>query len=229
MFNSTKITAATNPGYSSGDAIKAVEEVAQSLPTTFSIAYSGLTREEVNAGDQTTTIFLLSLVFVYFLLAAQYESYLIPFSVLLSLPLGVFGAYLTTQLAGLQNNIYFQIALIMLVGLLAKNAILIVEFALQRRKQGLTILDAAVEGAESRLRPILMTSFAFILGLMPLALAGGVGAEGNRSIGTGAVGGLFIGTVVGVFVIPTLFIFFQWLQEKISGEPKFETVEKQNN
>lgn len=226
LFNSTKITAATNPGYSSGDAIKAVEEVAQSLPTTFSIAYSGLTREEVNAGDQTTTIFLLSLVFVYFLLAAQYESYLIPFSVLFSLPLGVFGAYFTTQIAGLQNNIYFQIALIMLLGLLAKNAILIVEFALQRRKQGLSILDAAVEGAESRLRPILMTSFAFILGLMPLALASGVGAEGNRSIGTGAVGGLLIGTVIGVFVIPTLFIFFQWLQEKISGAPKFKEVQK---
>ncbi len=226
LFNSTKITAATNPGYSSGDAIKAVEEVAKSLPTTFSVAYSGLTREEVNAGDQTTTIFLLSLVFVYFLLAAQYESYLIPFSVLFSLPLGVFGAYFTTQLAGLQNNIYFQIALIMLLGLLAKNAILIVEFALQRRKHGLSILDAAVEGAESRLRPILMTSFAFILGLMPLALANGVGAEGNRSIGTGAVGGLLIGTVIGVFVIPTLFIFFQWLQEKASGAPKFEKVQQ---
>ncbi|MDC6390238.1 efflux RND transporter permease subunit [Maribacter sp. PR1] len=226
LFNSTKITAATNPGYSSGDAIKAVEEVAKSLPTTFSVAYSGLTREEVNAGNQTTTIFLLSLVFVYFLLAAQYESYLIPFSVLFSLPLGVFGAYFTTQLAGLQNNIYFQIALIMLLGLLAKNAILIVEFALQRRKHGLSILDAAVEGAESRLRPILMTSFAFILGLMPLALANGVGAEGNRSIGTGAVGGLLIGTVIGVFVIPTLFIFFQWLQEKVSGTPKFEKVQE---
>ncbi|RRQ47837.1 hydrophobe/amphiphile efflux-1 family RND transporter [Maribacter algicola] len=226
LFNSTKITAATNPGYSSGDAIKAVEEVAKSLPTTFSIAYSGLTREEVNAGDQTTTIFLLSLVFVYFLLAAQYESYLIPFSVLFSLPLGVFGAYFSTQIAGLQNNIYFQIALIMLLGLLAKNAILIVEFALQRRKHGLSILNAAIEGAESRLRPILMTSFAFILGLMPLALANGVGAEGNRSIGTGAVGGLLIGTVIGVFVIPTLFIFFQWLQEKISGTPKFEEVQK---
>lgn len=226
LFNSTKITAATNPGYSSGDAIKAVEEVAKSLPITFSVAYSGLTREEVNAGDQTTTIFLLSIVFVYFLLAAQYESYLIPFSVLFSLPLGVFGAYFTTQLAGLQNNIYFQIALIMLLGLLAKNAILIVEFALQRRKHGLSILDAAVEGAESRLRPILMTSFAFILGLMPLALANGVGAEGNRSIGTGAVGGLLIGTVIGVFVIPTLFIFFQWLQEKVSGTPKFEKVQE---
>ncbi|TLP80935.1 efflux RND transporter permease subunit [Maribacter sp. ACAM166] len=225
LYNSTKITAATNPGFSSGDAIAAVEEVAATLPVNYTTAYSGLTREEVNAGNQTTTIFLLSLLFVYFLLAAQYESYLIPFSVLLSLPLGVFGAYFTTQMAGLQNNIYFQIALIMLVGLLAKNAILIVEFALQRRREGISILDAAVQGAESRLRPILMTSFAFILGLMPLVLASGVGAAGNRSIGTGAVGGLLIGTVTGVFVIPILFIFFQWLQEKISGAPKKNELE----
>lgn len=219
LFNSTTVTAAGNPGYSSGDAIKAVQEVANELPGNYTTAYSGLTREEVNAGNQTTTIFLLSIVFVYFLLAAQYESYLLPFSVLFSLPLGVFGAYITTQLTGLQNNIYFQIALIMLLGLLAKNAILIVEFAIQRRRNGESILDAAINGAEARLRPILMTSFAFILGLMPLVLASGVGAEGNRSIGTGAVGGLLIGTVLGVFVIPILFILFQWLQEKITGDP----------
>ena len=224
LFNSTKITAATNPGFSSGDVIAAVEEVSASLPVNYTTAYSGLTREEVNAGNQTTTIFLLSLVFVYFLLAAQYESYLIPFSVLLSLPLGVFGAYFTTQIAGLQNNIYFQIALIMLVGLLAKNAILIVEFALQRRREGIGIMESALLGAESRLRPILMTSFAFIFGLMPLVLANGVGAAGNRSIGTGAVGGLLIGTITGVFVIPILFIFFQWLQEKISGAPQTDKL-----
>jgi HAE1 family hydrophobic/amphiphilic exporter-1 len=227
LYNSTKLTAAPNPGFSSGDAIKAVEEVAATLPSNYSTAYSGLTREEVDAGNQTTTIFLLSLVFVYFLLAAQYESYLIPFSVLLSLPLGVFGAYFTTQMAGLENNIYFQIALIMLLGLLAKNAILIVEFALQRRRNGEDLVDAAINGAEARLRPILMTSFAFILGLTPLVLANGVGAAGNRSIGTGAVGGLLVGTVLGVFVIPILFIFFQWLQEKISGAPKKENQEKE--
>ena len=225
LFNSTTVSAATNPGYSSGDAIKAVQEVASELPANYSTAYSGLTREEVNAGNQTTTIFMLSILFVYFLLAAQYESYLLPFSILLSLPLGVFGAYITTQLAGLQNNIYFQIALIMLLGLLAKNAILIVEFALQRRRNGESILDAAINGAEARLRPILMTSFAFILGLMPLVLASGVGAKGNRSIGTGAVGGLLIGTVLGVFVIPILFILFQWLQEKISGDPSQKQIE----
>jgi HAE1 family hydrophobic/amphiphilic exporter-1 len=219
LYNSTKLTAAPNPGFSTGDAIKAVEEVAASLPANYSTAYSGLTREEVDAGNQTTTIFLLSLVFVYFLLAAQYESYLIPFSVLLSLPLGVFGAYFTTQMAGLENNIYFQIALIMLLGLLAKNAILIVEFALQRRRNGEDLAAAAINGAKARLRPILMTSFAFILGLTPLVLANGVGAAGNRSIGTGAVGGLLIGTVLGVFVIPILFILFQGLQERVSGKP----------
>ncbi|MGB6153943.1 MAG: efflux RND transporter permease subunit, partial [Pricia sp.] len=225
LFNSTKITAAVNPGFSTGDGIAAVNEVAKSLPNNYTTAYSGLSREEVNAGNQSTTIFILSLVFVYFLLAAQYESYLVPFSILFSLPLGVMGAYLTTQFTGLQNNIYFQIALIMLLGLLAKNAILIVEFALQRRRQGETILDAAIEGAESRLRPILMTSFAFILGILPLALASGVGAAGNRSIGTGAVGGLLIGTVFGVFVIPILFILFQWLQEKITGDPSQKKIE----
>ncbi|MEZ4856952.1 MAG: efflux RND transporter permease subunit [Gelidibacter sp.] len=226
LFNSTKLSAATNPGYSTGDAIKAVEEVSKTLPANYTTAYSGLTREEVNAGNQTTTIFLLSLVFVYFLLAAQYESYLIPFSVILSLPLGVFGAYFVTQMTGLQNNIYFQIALIMLLGLLAKNAILIVEFALQRRRKGESLIEAAINGAEARLRPILMTSFAFILGLMPLVLANGVGAAGNRSIGTGAVGGLLIGTILGVFVIPILFIFFQWLQEKISAAPQQKLKEE---
>lgn len=220
LFNSATLNVAIAPGYSSGQAIQAVDEVSKTLPANFTTAYSGLTREEVNAGNQTTTIFMLSLVFVYFLLAAQYESYLIPFAVLLSLPLGVFGAYFSTQLAGLQNDIYFQIALIMLIGLLAKNAILIVEFALQRRRRGESILASAVHGAEARLRPILMTSFAFILGLSPLVFANGVGAAGNRSIGTGAVGGLLIGTVLGVFIIPTLFMFFQWLQEKISGAPQ---------
>jgi HAE1 family hydrophobic/amphiphilic exporter-1 len=163
---------------------------------------------------------MLSIIFVYFLLAAQYESYVIPFSVLFSLPIGVAGAYFSTWLTGLENTIYFQIALIMLIGLLAKNAILIVEFAIQRRREGMPIPKAAVEGAKVRLRPILMTSFAFILGLMPLVLASGVGAQGNRSIGTGAVGGLLVGTVFGVFVIPVLFIIFQTLQEKIVRKPE---------
>jgi len=220
LFNSTTLNVAMNPGFSSGDGISIVEEEASKLASNYGIAYSGLTREEVNAGSQTVMIFILCVVFVYFLLSAQYESYLLPFSVILSLPLGIFGAYFSTKLMGLQNNIYFQIALIMLVGLLAKNAILIVEFAIQRRRNGESIVDAAIDGAKARLRPILMTSFAFILGLMPLVLANGVGAAGNRSIGTGAVGGLLIGTILGVFVIPILFILFQWLQEKIGKKPE---------
>tara|TARA_R110002050_G_scaffold16719_2_gene50551 strand:- start:11848 stop:14985 length:3138 start_codon:yes stop_codon:yes gene_type:complete len=225
LFNSTTITGATNEGYSTGDAIRVIEEEVAKLPSNYTVAYSGLTREEVNAGNQTTFIFILSILFVYFLLSAQYESYLLPFAVVLSLPFGVFGAYISTKFFGLENNIYFQIALIMLIGLLAKNAILIVEFALQRRKNGESIVDAAIHGAKARLRPILMTSFAFILGLMPLVLAKGVGAEGNRSIGTGAAGGMLIGTVLGVFVIPILFILFQWLQEKISSKPAIKTIE----
>jgi len=152
-------------------------------------------------------------------LSAQYESYILPFAVLLSLPIGLAGAFLFAKLFGVQNNIYLQITLIMLIGLLAKNAILIVEFAVARRKHGLSIPQAAVEGAVARLRPILMTSFAFILGLVPLMIASGAGAVGNRSIGTGAVGGMLIGTLFGVFVIPVLFIIFQTLQEKISSKP----------
>ncbi|WP_299100387.1 efflux RND transporter permease subunit [uncultured Winogradskyella sp.] len=225
LFNSTMISGATNDGFSTGDAIRVIEEEVAKLPSNYTVAYSGLTREEVNAGNQTTFIFILSIVFVYFLLSAQYESYLLPFAVVLSLPFGVFGAYITTKFLGLENNIYFQIALIMLIGLLAKNAILIVEFALQRRKHGESIVDSAILGAKSRLRPILMTSFAFILGLMPLALATGVGSEGNNSIGSGAAGGMLIGTILGVFVIPILFILFQWLQEKISSKPTVQTIE----
>ena len=189
LLSSVKITGVPNPGYSTGDAIAAIEEVsAQVLPTSYTYDYSGLTREESNAGSQTILIFILSLVFVYFLLSAQYESYILPLSILLSLPFGIAGAILFINLAGLQNNIYFQIALIMLIGLLAKNAILIVEFALQRRRAGLSLFDAAADGARARLRPILMTSFAFIFGLLPLALSSGIGAIGNQSIGVSAVG-----------------------------------------
>lgn len=170
---------------------------------------------------------MLSIIFVFFILAAQYESFLLPLAVLFSLPVGVMGAYVTTALTGLENNIYFQIALIMLLGLLAKNAILIVEFAIQRRKAGVPLVEAAFDAAKVRLRPILMTSFAFIIGLLPLVFAGGTGAGGNRSIGTGAVGGLLIGTVLGIFVIPILFILFQWLQEKMTGKP--EVLAKKND
>nr|WP_321415595.1 efflux RND transporter permease subunit [uncultured Allomuricauda sp.] len=221
LLSSVSITGVPNPGYSTGDAIAAIEEVAaQVLPNSYTYDYSGLTREESNAGSQTIIIFILSLIFVYFLLSAQYESYILPLSILLSLPFGIAGAILFINLAGLQNNIYFQIALIMLIGLLAKNAILIVEFALQRRKAGLSLFDAAADGARARLRPILMTSFAFIFGLLPLALSSGIGAIGNKSIGVSAVGGMLVGTILGVFIIPVLFVVFQALQEKISGKPE---------
>ena len=227
LFNSASVNGSAAPGYSSGDAIKAVQEVAAtSLPENFTVDFSGLTREEIAAGKQTLFIILLSVMFVYFILAAQYESYLIPFSVLFSLPFGVMGAYVITHLMGLEANIYFQIALIMLLGLLAKNAILIVEFAIQRHKAGMSIVDAAFDGARVRLRPILMTSFAFIIGLMPLVFAGGIGARGNNSIGTGAVGGLLIGTVLGVFFIPIFYIPFQWLHNRVSRKSKTETVSK---
>lgn len=220
LFNSVTVNGGVTPGFSTGDAITKINTLAENnLPEGYSVAYSGITREEIASSGQSNIIFMISILFVYFLLAAQYESYLLPLSVIFSLPIGVAGAYYTTYLAGLENNIYFQIALIMLLGLLAKNAILIVEFAIQRRKQGKSLYEAAIEGAKVRLRPILMTSFAFILGLMPLVLAKGVGAAGNNSIGTGAAGGLLIGTLIGVFVIPVLFVVFQWLQEKVSSKP----------
>ena len=215
LFNSAAVSGAPNPGYSTGDAIAAVNEVAETLPNNFDIAFSGLTREEISSGTQTALIFLITIIFVYLLLAAQYESYILPFSILFSLPLGIMGAYLSQSLAGLENNIFFQIALIMLIGLLAKNAILIVEFALQERLKGNSIVQAAILGAKERLRPILMTSFAFIFGLMPLVLSSGVGSNGNRSLATGAAFGLLIGTILGLMVIPALFVVFQSIQEKI--------------
>lgn len=229
MLKAVNVNGKANPGFSSGDAIKAVQEVAaQHLPKTYTYEFSGMTREEILAGNQAIGIFLLSLIFVYFLLSAQYESYLVPLSVILSLPVGIAGAIGFVKMAGLENNIYFQVALVMLIGLLAKNAILIVEFAIQRRRHGMDLLQAAIEGSKARLRPILMTSLAFIFGLLPLALAKGVGAVGNKSIGMGAVGGMLIGTVFGVFVIPILFVIFQGLQEKISGKPAPIEVEKNN-
>ena len=218
LYTSVDISAANNEGYSTGDVVKAVEEVAaQTLNANYGIDYTGLTREEQNAGSQTIIIFILSLVFTYFILSAQYESYLLPLSVLMSLPFGIFGAYLGQWLFGLENNIYFQISLIMLMGLLAKNAILIVEFAVQHRRMGESLSKAAINAAMARLRPILMTSFAFIVGLLPLVFATGVGAAGNRSVATGAAVGQLIGTFFGLVVIPVLFVIFQDLQERISG------------
>jgi HAE1 family hydrophobic/amphiphilic exporter-1 len=220
LFSSIAITGAPNVGYSSGDAIKAIQEVATTLPAGYGFEFSGLTREELASGSETIFIFILCLVFVYFLLSAQYESYILPFAVLLAIPFGLAGAYLFSIIFNLNSNIYLQISLIMLIGLLAKNGILIVEFALERRRNGMPIVESAIAGAVARLRPILMTSFAFIFGLVPLMFSSGAGAVGNRSIGTGAVGGMLIGTIIGVFAIPVLFIIFQSLQEKISGPAK---------
>lgn len=221
LFTSTTITGSPNPGFSSGDAIKAIEEVAaNTLPLGFGYEFSGMTREEMNAGGQTVYIFMLCIIFVYFLLAAQYESYLLPFAVLLSLPIGLAGTFIFAQIFDVSNNIYLQITLIMLIGLLAKNAILIVEYAVERRRKGMSLVDAAISGAVARFRPILMTSFAFILGLLPLMFSQGAGAIGNKSIGTGAIGGMLIGTILGLFVIPVLFVIFQGLQEKVTRKPK---------
>jgi HAE1 family hydrophobic/amphiphilic exporter-1 len=218
LFTSTTVTGAPNAGYSSGDAIKAIEEVAaQTLDRGYTYQFSGLTKEELSSGSQTTLIFGLCLIFIYFLLSAQYKSYILPFSVLLSLPIGLAGAFIFANLFGVDNNIFLQISLIMLIGLLAKNAILIVEFALLHRLSGRSLVQSAIFGARARLRPILMTSFAFIFGLIPLMIATGAGALSNRSIGTAAVGGMLIGTLFGVFVIPVLFIIFQSMQEKIGG------------
>lgn len=217
LFTSISVSGTPNPGYSNGDAIKAIQEVAaKTLPMGYGYEFSGMTREEQNSSAASTAIvFGLCLLFVYLLLSAQYESYILPLSVILSIPLGLMGSFLFAKIFGVNNNIYLQIGLIMLIGLLAKNAILIVEFALDRRKTGMSIVGAAIAGAAARLRPILMTGFAMIIGLLPLMLANGVGANGNRSLGTGAVGGMLIGMILQVLIVPALFVAFQKIQEKI--------------
>lgn len=216
MFTSMSVNGAPAEGYSSGQAIKAIEEVAaQALPTGYGYEFSGMTREEQgSSGSSTAMIFALCFVFVYLLLSAQYESYILPLVVLLSVPSGLMGSFIFAKIMGVENNIYMQIALIMLIGLLAKNAILITEFALDRRKTGMSIMDAAVSGAAARLRPILMTSLAMVIGLLPLMFAHGVGANGNSTLGTGAIGGMFIGMICQIFIVPALFVVFENLQEK---------------
>ncbi|PYF77127.1 efflux RND transporter permease subunit [Pedobacter nutrimenti] len=226
LFSSMSVSGSPNSGYSTGQALLAIQQTAdQYLPLGYGFEYSGISREEQNAGSQTLYIFILCLVFVYLLLSAQYESYLLPLAVLLSLPVGLSGVFIFAKIFGLDNNIYMQISLIMLIGLLAKNAILMITFALERREKGMSILEAAIEGAKARLRPILMTSFAFVFGLMPLMFSTGVGANGNRSIGTGAIGGMLFGTLLGVFVVPSLFVIFQTLQEKARGSKKITEEE----
>ena len=217
MFTSMSVNGSPADGYSSGQAIKAIEEVAaQSLPTGYGFEFSGMTREEQSSSGSTTAmIFALCFVFVYLLLSAQYESYILPLVVLLSVPSGLMGSFIFAQIMGVENNIYMQIALIMLIGLLAKNAILITEFALDRRKTGMSITEAAVSGASARLRPILMTSPAMVIGLLPLMFAHGVGANGNSTLGTGAIGGMFIGMICQIFIVPALFVVFEHIQEKV--------------
>ena len=218
MFTSISVNGQPNPGYSSGDAIAAIQRVAaQTLPTGFGYEYAGMTREEAKQDSSATAvIFGLCLLFVYLLLSAQYESYILPWAVILSIPFGLMGSFIFAKMEGLDNNIYLQIALIMLIGLLAKNAILIIEFALERRRTGMSILNAAISGASARLRPILMTSLALIIGLLPLMFAHGVGANGNRALGAGSIGGMLIGMILQVFIVPALFVTFQIIQEKIS-------------
>jgi HAE1 family hydrophobic/amphiphilic exporter-1 len=227
MYTSAMINGDAAPGYSSGDAIKAVERIAAtSLPKGFTYDWSGMTREEILSGNQAIYIFGICLVFVYLLLAAQYESFLLPLPVILSLPTGIFGAFLALKLLGLENNIYAQVSLVMLIGLLGKNAILIVEYAIIRQKEGRTVIDAVLEGATERLRPILMTSFAFVAGLIPLVMASGAGAIGNRSIGTAAAGGMLIGTFFGVVLIPGLYVLFaKAAKKKKVAQPTTEQEE----
>ncbi|WMI68677.1 efflux RND transporter permease subunit [Mangrovimonas sp. YM274] len=214
LYNSAAIRGLPSKGYTSDDAIKAIQEVAQqTLPGGYDIAWEGLSYDEAQRGNDALYVFIVVLIFVYFVLAAQYESFLLPLAVLLSLPIGVFGSFLMLKAMGLSNDVYAQIGMIMLVGLLSKNAVLIVEFAVQRHRQGATVLEAAIEGAKMRFRPILMTSFAFIAGLVPLVIASGAGAIGNRTIGGSSLGGMLIGTLFGVVVIPGLYYIFGKMAE----------------
>jgi hydrophobic/amphiphilic exporter-1 (mainly G- bacteria), HAE1 family len=215
MYNASEISGQSAPGFSSGESIKAIQEVAEkTLPRGYGIDWAGISKDEVGRGNESIYIFLICLGFVYLILAAQYESFILPFVVILSLVAGIFGAFLFLKLFGLENNIYAQVAMVMLIGLLGKNAVLIVEFAVQRHRAGDSVLQAAIEGSALRFRPILMTSFAFIAGLIPLVFASGPGKVGNRTIGSAAAGGMLIGTIFGVLLIPGLYYIFGRISEK---------------
>jgi HAE1 family hydrophobic/amphiphilic exporter-1 len=227
LYNAVTINATPKPGFSTGDVIKAVQETAKkALPKGYAYEFTGITREEIRAGNQTVFVFLMSVLFVFFLLSAQYESYILPLAVILTVPTGILGVFAFVGIAGLQNNVYVQIGLIMLIGLLAKNAILIVEFAVQRRRKGMGLVEAALEGSKLRLRPILMTSFAFVVGMTPLIFTTGASAQGNHSIGWSAVGGMLTGVILGIFIIPVLFVIFQSLQERVSSRRREEDEEE---
>ena len=230
MYNSATIRGLSVEGYTSGDAIKAIQEVArETLPRGYDIAWEGLSYDEARRGNEAVYIFIVVLVFVYLVLAAQYESFVLPLVVIFSLPVGVLGSFLMLKAMGLANDVYAQIGIIMLIGLLGKNAVLIVEFAVQKQRAGATVLEAAIEGARARFRPILMTSFAFVAGLIPLVVASGAGAIGNRTIGSSALGGMLVGTVLGVLVIPGLYYVFATLIQgrKLIGDERDEPISEQ--
>ncbi|MBM3160953.1 MAG: efflux RND transporter permease subunit [Bacteroidetes bacterium] len=225
MYPSAELNGEASPGYSSGSAIAAIQDVAKTkLPKGYDIDWAGITRDEVATGNEAVVIFIICLVFVYLLLAAQYESFLLPMPVILSLPTGVFGAFLFLWFFGLENNIYAQVSIIMLIGLLGKNAILIIEFASMKHKQGATPIQAALEATKLRLRPILMTSFAFVAGLIPLMFSSGAGEIGNRTIGSSAAGGMLLGTVFGLIIIPGLYVVFATLSEKLANRRMKERI-----
>jgi hydrophobe/amphiphile efflux-1 (HAE1) family protein len=226
LYNSLNINVSPKPGISNGELITKIEETLNKLPSDYSYEWTGLSLEEKSSGGQTIMIFGLCLLFVYLLLSAQYESYVLPLAVMLSIPTGIIGAFLGIKAIGFDNNIYVQVGLIMLIGLLAKNAILIVEFAVQKRKSGLSIVESALQGAKARLRPIIMTSLAFIVGMIPLMISAGGMASGNKSISISAAMGMLSGVVLGVFVIPVLYMFFQYIDEKIS--PKKNISDQEN-
>lgn len=230
LFTSIDITGAPAKGHSTGEAIQIIKDVAaKTLPVGYGYEFSGISREEQSSGTQSFYVFILCIVFVYLLLCALYESYYVPFAVLLSLPVGLAGTFVFAKIFGINNNIYMQISLVMLIGLLAKNAILIVEYALKRRESGMGLIESAIDGAKARLRPILMTSFAMIFGLVPLMLAVGAGANGNRSIGTAAIGGMLFGTLFGILVIPALFVIFKGMAERFSIKKVKHPNEDSNN
>lgn len=233
MYNSSEVSGDAAPGYSSGEAIDAINEVANTkLPKGFGIDWAGITKDQVGQGNQAIYIFLICFAFVYLLLSAQYESFILPFPILLSLPTGLLGAFLFLKIMGLENNIYAQVSMVMLIGLLAKNAVLIVEFAVQKHKAGASVYEAAIAGAALRLRPILMTSFAFIAGLIPLIRATGPGAIGNKTIGSASAGGMLFGTIFGVLIIPGLYFIFgnisakHQLVENEEENPLTESIDK---